>query len=351
MEKLSENRISVIIPVYNVAPYLSQCLDSVLKNTYKNLEVICIDDGSTDESPEILRSYAAADSRIRVITQENRGLAMARNAGMDVAAGDFIAFVDSDDWVHPQYFQLLLELSLKYNADISACRMVDTIFEKKKVFSFENTEKLTVQEKDCLVFDAKTSVLGKGITGNAVMWKLYRTDLLKNVRFQTEIKIEDLPFCLEAVCAKEDVRCVYAPLDLYFYCRRKGSLATKLTINDEYQLAVYYYNKGIDAEKKHDSRRAYAFFLHAMKKGILLRYRLTFYPEQKKTCHQLVKASLGEFLSLDYPSAYEKLLYSVQGRSPALYRLVHLIRHPDLMKWEAASRKKARSSGARGGKK
>ena len=83
---------------------MSRCLDSVLNNTYRDLEVICINDGSTDKSADILRQYAVKDERIIAINQKNAGVSAARNAGLDMATGDFVAFVDSDDWVHPQYF-------------------------------------------------------------------------------------------------------------------------------------------------------------------------------------------------------------------------------------------------------
>ena len=104
-----EPKISVIIPIYNTAAYLPRCLDSILQNTYRSLEIICVNDGSTDDSAVILERYAAADSRIIAVNQENAGVSAARNTGLDMATGDFIAFVDSDDWVHPQYFEILIQ--------------------------------------------------------------------------------------------------------------------------------------------------------------------------------------------------------------------------------------------------
>ena len=100
--------ISVVLPVYNVAPYLPKCLDSVLQNTYDNLEVICVNDGSTDDSLKVLNRYAEADKRIRVIDQTNQGVSEARNAGIRAATGDYISFIDPDDYVHHQYFEALL---------------------------------------------------------------------------------------------------------------------------------------------------------------------------------------------------------------------------------------------------
>ena len=104
---MKEPLISVIIPIYNMEFYLERCVDSVLNNTYQNLEVICVDDGSTDHSMEILRRYEAADPRIVVIAKENGGVSSARNAGLDRMTGEYVTFIDSDDFVHPQYVELL----------------------------------------------------------------------------------------------------------------------------------------------------------------------------------------------------------------------------------------------------
>ena len=105
---MDQSLISVIIPIYNMEQYLERCLDSVLNNTYRNLEIICVDDGSTDSSLEILRRWEEKDPRIVVITKENGGVSSARNAGLDRMAGDYVSFVVSDEFVHPQYFEALL---------------------------------------------------------------------------------------------------------------------------------------------------------------------------------------------------------------------------------------------------
>ena len=109
--------ISVIIPVYNTAPYLPRCLDSVINNDYKNLEIICVNDGSTDSSPEILRGYEKNDSRIKVFDVKNGGVSRARNIGLDSASGEYIAFIDSDDWIHRQYFDILIDFAQEQKAN------------------------------------------------------------------------------------------------------------------------------------------------------------------------------------------------------------------------------------------
>ena len=113
--------ISVILPIYNMEPYLARCLDSILGNTYQNLEILCVDDGSKDRSLEILQRYAEKDYRIVVIAKENGGVSSARNAGLDRMTGDFVCFVDPDDFVHPQFFELLMKAQEKGNADLTVC--------------------------------------------------------------------------------------------------------------------------------------------------------------------------------------------------------------------------------------
>ncbi|SMC83685.1 glycosyltransferase family 2 protein [Papillibacter cinnamivorans] len=116
--------ISVIIPVYNARPYLRRCLDSVLSQTYTQLEIILVDDGSTDGSGDICEEYIKKDTRIKVLHQENRGQSAARNAGLDIARGDCVGFVDADDWIYPHMYRDLLESIEKTGADIAQCRYI-----------------------------------------------------------------------------------------------------------------------------------------------------------------------------------------------------------------------------------
>ena len=114
--------ISVIIPVYNVAPYLAACLDSVVSQTYRNLEILLIDDGSTDKSGAICDEYATKDLRIKVVHQANGGVSAARNKGLEIAQGEYIGFVDPDDLTLPQMYETLLDFLRRDKADVSACR-------------------------------------------------------------------------------------------------------------------------------------------------------------------------------------------------------------------------------------
>lgn len=121
MKECSKPLVSIIVPVYQVKDYVGECVESLLRQTYKNLEILLVDDGSTDGSGAICDEYASRDNRIRVIHQENQGLSAARNTGFDQAAGEYVAFVDSDDAVLPDFIETLYDLADRHQADIAIC--------------------------------------------------------------------------------------------------------------------------------------------------------------------------------------------------------------------------------------
>ena len=112
-------KISVIIPVYNVAGYLEECLNHIINQTFSDIEIICINDGSTDESPDILREFAKRDNRIQIINQKNRGLGATRNRGLELSKGDYVYFMDGDDYLELTALEELYELSEKYGLDFA----------------------------------------------------------------------------------------------------------------------------------------------------------------------------------------------------------------------------------------
>ena len=128
-----ENLISVIVPVYNVEKYLDKCINSLINQSYNNLEIILIDDGSTDNCGEICDKYALKDNRIKVIHKKNEGLSAARNLGISISKGDYIIFIDSDDWVDKEILLKLLNLIKKYNSDIAVCDYLLTYDENEYI--------------------------------------------------------------------------------------------------------------------------------------------------------------------------------------------------------------------------
>ena len=127
-------KVSIIVPVYNVEKYLERCLNSLINQTLKEIEIICINDGSTDNSKLILEKYASDDSRIKIINQENQGLSIARNNGLKAAKGEYIGYVDSDDWISENFYELLYNNAMKYGADIACGEIVRPNASKHKNF-------------------------------------------------------------------------------------------------------------------------------------------------------------------------------------------------------------------------
>ena len=185
---MNREKISVVVPVYNAEAYLEKCLNSILGQTYENLEIILVNDGSTDRSAEIIENYKNKDPRIVVINKENGGVSSARNRGIDVATGKFIIFVDADDYIENNMFETLEEDLFKNNVDISMCgyRNVDVngniLYESKPM--------------DEKYFDAATfkRYLFKSDYFRDHIWnKLFRLEIIKehNIRFNEDIHIKE----------------------------------------------------------------------------------------------------------------------------------------------------------------
>lgn len=161
---MEEGKISVIVPIYKVENYLNRCVESIRKQTYRNLEIILVDDGSPDACGEMCDRYAQEDSRIRVIHKENGGLSDARNAGIEVATGEYIAFVDSDDWIDDKMYEVLYSTLLKYNADIAECSYrnlyADCIVEETNCTGNVVEEIIFLLWRQCLIGDILNQMHG-----------------------------------------------------------------------------------------------------------------------------------------------------------------------------------------------
>lgn len=178
--------ISVIVPVYNVEKYLPQCLDSVINQTFRDIEIICINDGSTDNSGKILEKYAQKDARIKIITQKNQGLSVARNNGMAQAAGKYISFVDSDDFIHLAFLETLYQAIIQNNYDIAGCDF-------QKIHSTEVPVFKSMKLKKYI--PALDALLNKKNFIHFSVWnKLYKKSAIKDIKFIKNLYYEDWVF-------------------------------------------------------------------------------------------------------------------------------------------------------------
>lgn len=216
--------ISVIVPVYKVEPYLDRCVQSIVDQTFRNLEIILVDDGSPDNCGAMCDAWAEKDSRIKVIHKENGGLSDARNAGMAVATGQYIAFVDSDDWIAPDYISAMLYAILSHHAQLAAC---DVLFvEDDASLSPKITASPSV--RICTPEQALENLI-HGCGFRAVAWnKLYHRSLLQDVSFPVGRHHED-EFITYKLLARAE-KLIYIEAPLYFYLQRPGSIMRTLSI-------------------------------------------------------------------------------------------------------------------------
>ena len=219
---MQEKTISLIIPVYNVEKYLARCLDSVINQTFKDLEIICIDDGSTDNSSDILQNYALKDERIVVIRQANAGLSAVRNVGISRAKGEYICFIDSDDWIDFDFCEKLYNSAEKHSADIAVAGIIRVNGRRKKYFlRFEKeTVSRNLQEKFELC----------NVPERSYVWnKLYRLDKLRESRlkFLEGRVFEDIIFTPQVLYSLD--RLVTVPGTFYYYRKNPNSIVMTKT--------------------------------------------------------------------------------------------------------------------------
>jgi glycosyltransferase involved in cell wall biosynthesis len=180
-------KISIIVPIYNVQSYLRKCINSILNQTIENIEIILVNDGSKDKSADICEEYKKKDDRVVVIHKENGGLSSARNAGLEIATGELIGFIDSDDWIEPDYFQILYDGIIKYNADISVMHLTD-------VTKYEKIEFITKRKEEWVKFthhNAMESFFANDFIGYSACNKLYRSNLFEGIRYPEGMLMED----------------------------------------------------------------------------------------------------------------------------------------------------------------
>jgi glycosyltransferase involved in cell wall biosynthesis len=205
-----KNKISIIVPIYNVEAYLKQCIDSLLAQCMKNIEIILVDDGSTDTSGRICDNYAINDERVKVIHQDNQGLSAARNKGVAYSGGDYIAFVDSDDYVSEYFIERLYTLMMKYKSDIAIC-------------DYTRTTEFVNYSKD-YVIDSQTMLRqwhGKRKRVETVCWnKLYKREVL--IPFPEGAKHEDI-YTSHLIIEKANLIAITKDR-LYYYRKRNGSI-------------------------------------------------------------------------------------------------------------------------------
>jgi len=253
----SENSlVSIIIPVYNVQSFISECIESVIKQSYSNLEIILINDGSSDSSGTICEEYAQQDKRIKVIHKQNGGLSEARNLGLDKAQGAYISFVDSDDVIDANFIQVLISLLLNSEASIALCDY--TLFSTNLPQSAPNDDCFQLYTGHYMLENLYNK---KWVPKNVIACnKLYERSVWEELRYPKGLIHED-EYVIHHIYDQVD-QVAYSPIPLYYYRQREASITKEISakrIDDIVQLfnvrEVYFKDRGYDLLVK-ENRKA-----------------------------------------------------------------------------------------------
>lgn len=222
--------VSIIVPVYNTDKYISKCLESLINQTLKNIEIICVNDGSTDNTLEILNKFASSDSRIKVISQENKRQGAARNRGCEIATGEYIGYIDSDDWVDLDYFEKLYSAAKKYNSDIALATNI-------RIGNGKTKKRLEITKEEFVTSLQDKIDITHQVNNPCPTNKIYRREMLlkNNITWPEGVYYEDKLYTIQALYYANGV--VTVPNINYYYFRNPNSTvktkSKKLTIDKE----------------------------------------------------------------------------------------------------------------------
>lgn len=316
--------ISVIIPVFNTEKYLDRCLNSIINNSYRNIEILCINNGSTDNSLSILRRFQKKDKRVKIFDEKVKNVSHARNVGLDHAKGTAICFVDSDDYIPSFYFKALESVLTENNADLVICDM-------KKVTENDNSEELlgkVITKKIGL-----NSILNHHLLRTRVWGRIYRRDLIGDKRFPEDIGHgEDSIFNL--LIFTNSLKCFYIKKKMYYYCQRKDSIVHTLTTKEKLSKCNWVL-KHIDDIENTNCRK---LLLEECCKSVLNnRYLCRFKEdtvERTKECSEICKRVKPLLKNNNSIPIIKRLLYIIFLQKPSIYRLFRMISDPSMIKWE-----------------
>lgn len=324
-------KISVCIPCYNIEACIPRCLDSILGNTYPNLEVICVNDGSTDDSSAILHQYAGKDSRVIVIDKENGGVVSARKAALDIATGDFISFVDGDDWVHHQFFEILMSLQQKSGADVVICN-----YQK----CTDYTPDTPLQAEAVSYTASDLSIIFKVPHARSYVWgRIYARDLVPEQMVSNQIVIgEDTALNFLFLGKKEPLKIAVTSESLYYYFQREGSLVRTVQHAEKIHVSIFLKEH---FDLFHGPQSQAAVLREILRTMLTYRYLKMYSPQQADI--QACCKTLYMFCAAKWRGVFrtrEQMQYRILYACPGLYRLFRIVTDPSMLDWERAEKRR-----------
>ena len=287
---MMNERITVVVPSYNCAQWLPRCIDSLLAQTYENLEIIVVDDGSSDNTPEVLADYTSRFPNVRSLRKTNGGEYAARLSGVEIAQGDWIGFVDADDEVEPQMYQRLLENAHKYGAQISHCGF-KVIYQDGKVEYLQNTGMVRPQDRETALRD----LLEEVYVENGLPNKLFRKELFQGLKKKMDFSIvNNGDLLMNYYLFEKAERAIFEDVCPYHYLIRQGS-ASRQRVNRNILFDPIRVRQIIleicAPEMREDARRALARMCLVSYRRVVMEDRKT-YAQERKEVRTLVKAQL-----------------------------------------------------------
>lgn len=265
-------KVSIIVPIYNSSSYLNCCMDSLLKQTYKNIEIILVDDGSKDISPEICKKYQKKDSRVSYYSKKNGGVASARNYGLRKITGEYVVFIDSDDYIENNMIECLVEGIDKYNCDMSACYF-SKFNNYNKILEKQATNDKIINYK---VLDNKEEIYSLMLKNKKIggyIWnKIYKESILHEMdKYFSGDMLEDYEFNCRYVelCSKIS----FCEVELYNYFENSNGLTGSFKMNDSKINGINVYNEIIKYYDKYDNFDTYMIIFHALKYEFNINYK------------------------------------------------------------------------------
>ncbi len=327
--------ISVIVPIFNVEEYISKCLDSIINNTYNNLQIIVIDDGSTDRSSLIVDEYAKRDKRISVIHQKNQGVSIARNVGLSLATGDYICFIDSDDIVSERYFEFLLKAHIQFNADITICNYIRiTNLDKDPPF---NDSSLTARQ------GTLEEVINDRNKRLYIWGRIFTSSFIYGEKYIPDIKFgEDYLYNL-SLYAKRPRVCIIEN-SLYAYVMRSTSAVHTLgTVKGEFEFCNYIY-KALTACM--NEYLCALLIIEIYKKTLALEYACKFLDtdlDLAEKCINLRSKTQEKLFSNKKIKSIDKFVYYIFSKNIFIYRAFRILNDFSLLTAEKNSNKNSQS--------
>ena len=319
MDKL----ISIIVPIYKTEKYLDRCLESIVNQTYKNLEIILIDDDSPDNCPQMCDEWAQKDMRIKVLHKSNDGLANARNSGIDIATGDYVIFADSDDYLEADMVEFLLNLSVKYDADVSRCGFY---------FNYEENgeEKTESSDTNIKLFDYSERIIElttSGYMGGVVWNKLYKSSVIKSHYFSKEDGCsEDILYNYRVY--KDINKTVFCDIPKYHYVIRENSITNNTFGYNAFDI-IRAKQIILDGESNNEKILPYVIKGYLISAFVVLSgcIQNNAFPAEKDKLIKSILSYKKEILTSNLYSKQDKLKTLMLSISPNLYSKFLVRRH------------------------